>query len=127
MELAKRGDLTSLIEGLEEPAEEKEIRLKLTADNFRPDGEAVIACIKAARDSRKDWMANTDYEGVKVTIRLMGGEGFFLARLSLHDPVLPINFESDVPGGVAAMAKQLYDVVKGCKNVDLTPLAELAR
>lgn len=127
VELAKRGDLTSLIEGLEEPAEEKEIRLKLTADNFRPDGEAVIACIKAARDSREDWMANTDYEGVKVTIRLTGGEGFFLARLSLHDPVLPINFESDVPGGVAAMAKQLYDVVKGCKNVDLTPLAELAR
>ena len=127
VELAKRGDLTSLIEGLEEPAEEKEIRLKLTADNFRPDGEAVIACIKAARDSREDWMANTDYEGVKVTIRLTGGEGFFLARLSLHDPVLPINFESDVPGGVTTMAKQLYDVVKGCKNVDLTPLAELAR
>ena len=72
-------------------------------------------------------MANTDYEGVKVTIRLTGGEGFFLVRLSLHDPVLPINFESDVPGGVATMAKQLYDVVKGCKNVDLTPLAELAR
>ena len=50
-----------------------------------------------------------------------------MLRQSLHDPVLPINFESDVPGGVTAMAKQLYDVVKGCKNVDLTPLAELAR
>ena len=54
------------------------------------------------------------------------GEGvdnaWFLLRLSLHDPVLPLNAESDVPGGIKVMLKQLYDVIKDCEDVDLTPL-----
>mgnify|MGYP002546252588 CR=1 FL=1 len=54
------------------------------------------------------------------------GEGvdnaWFLLRLSLHDPVLPLNAESDVPGGIKVMLKQLYDVINDCEDVDLTPL-----
>lgn len=127
IELARRGDLTSLIEGLEEPAEEKEIRLHLTGEDFRADGEKLIARVRAAIDGREGWAPNTDYEGVKVTVRLPGGEGFFLVRQSLHDPVIPINFESDVPEGVHRMAAQLLEVLRGCPGVELAPLKQLAR
>ncbi|MEG0767142.1 MAG: hypothetical protein RR482_05445, partial [Clostridia bacterium] len=48
--------------------------------------------------------------------------GWFLLRLSLHDPVLPLNAESDVPGGVRKMLCQLYDVLRDCKGLDLAPL-----
>ena len=68
-----------------------------------------------------------DYEGVKATVQLDGGEGFILVRLSLHDPVVPINIESDVPGGVKTMAAQLLDVLTGAAGVDLSPLAAVAR
>ncbi len=127
VELARRGDLTSLIEGLEEPAEEKEIRLRLTNEDFRPDGERIIERVRQAIGQRADWSANADYEGVKATVRLPGGEGFILVRLSLHDPVAPVNIESDVAGGVKEMAAQLLDVLSGAAGVDLSPLAAAAR
>ena len=127
VELARRGDLTSLISGLEEPAEEKEIRLRLTNEDFRPDGERIIERVKAAIGQRADWSANVDYEGVKATVQLSGGEGFILVRLSLHDPVVPVNIESDVPGGVKVMASQLLSVLTDAAGVDLSPLAAAAQ
>lgn len=126
VELARRGDLTSLIADLEEPAEEKEIRLHLTNEDFRPDGEKIIEKVRAAIALRADWSANVDHEGVKATVAMEGGEGFILVRLSLHDPVVPINIESDIPGGVKAMASQLYAVLEGSEGVDLSPLATAA-
>lgn len=47
-------------------------------------------------------------------------------RLSVHDPVLPINFESDAPGGVKILAQQLLEQIQGAQGVDLAPLAALA-
>lgn len=127
IELSRRGDLTCLIADLEEPAEEREARLPLTNENFRPDGERVMERVRAAIAQREDWSPNEDYEGVKVTVRLPSGEGWILVRLSLHDPVMPVNFESDVPDGVKRMAAQLMDVLDGAPGVDLSPLAALVR
>ena len=83
--------------------------------------------MKAAIGQRADWSANVDYEGVKATVQLDGGEGFILVRLSLHDPVVPINIESDVPGGVKIMAAQLLTVLTGAAGVELAPLAAAAQ
>ena len=49
---------------------------------------------------------------------------WFLLRLSVHDPVLPLNVESDVPGGVKLMLKSLYEVLKNANGIDLTNLKE---
>ena len=48
--------------------------------------------------------------------------GWFLLRLSVHDPVLPLNVESDVPGGVSTMLKALYEVLKDASGIDLERL-----
>ena len=48
--------------------------------------------------------------------------GWFLLRLSVHDPVLPLNAESDVHGGVEDMLRKLLAVLDGTENIDLTPL-----
>ena len=45
--------------------------------------------------------------------------GWFLLRQSLHDPVMVLNFESEIPGGVDAMAK---DVVAWLKEKDFASL-----
>ena len=125
--LADGEDLEGKIADLEEPAEEAEVRLKIAAEDFRAAGEAVLQRVRAGIGQRPDWGANRDYEGVRATVRLPGGgEGLILVRLSVHDPVLPINFESDAPGGVKILAQQLLEQIQGAQGVDLAPLAALA-
>jgi len=125
--LADGEDLEGKIADLEEPVEEAEVRLKIAAEDFRAAGEAVLGRVRAGIGQRPDWGANRDYEGVRATVRLPGGgEGLILVRLSVHDPVLPVNFESDAPGGVKILAQQLLEQIQGAQGVDLAPLAALA-
>ena len=48
---------------------------------------------------------------------------WFMLRLSVHDPVMPVNAESDVPGGLKKILTELYAVLeKDNEELDLTPL-----
>ncbi|EXC48062.1 hypothetical protein L484_001565 [Morus notabilis] len=90
--------LTDLVDGLEEPAVAVELRLKIDQNNpdlkggsFREYGEAVLKLLENSIDSDpKLQKAPVNYEGVRVS----GFGGWFLLRLSLHDPVLPLNIEA---------------------------------
>ena len=48
--------------------------------------------------------------------------GFDGGMEAVHDPVLPLNVESDVPGGVKEMLTALYNVLKDCQGIDFTAL-----
>ena len=50
------------------------------------------------------------------------GDGWFLLRLSLHDPVIPLNIESDSVGGVRQITQELYAFLKMCDQLDLAPV-----
>ncbi|KAM5556019.1 hypothetical protein ABKV19_023762 [Rosa sericea] len=90
--------LTDLLEGLEEPGFSGELRLKinqshqdLKGGSFRDYGEAVLKHLGNYIESYpKLKKAPVNYEGVRVS----GFGGWFLLRLSLHDPVLPLNIEA---------------------------------
>lgn len=90
--------LTDMVDGLEEPAFSVELRLKidqnhedLRGGSFRTYGEAVLQNLEniISSDPRLQ-KAPVNYEGVRVS----GYGGWFLLRLSLHDPVLPLNIEA---------------------------------
>ncbi len=77
------------------------------------------------RTRRENWhIAPDNREGVRISFDLDGGmdNGWFLLRLSVHDPVLPLNVESDVPGGVQQMLGSLLKVLNDAEGIDLTPL-----
>ncbi|KAJ0103663.1 hypothetical protein Patl1_06092 [Pistacia atlantica] len=90
--------LTDLVEGLQEPGFALELRLKIDQNHpdlkggyFRDYGEAVLKHLENRIDSDpKLQKAPVNYEGVRVS----GFGGWFLLRLSLHDPVLPLNIEA---------------------------------
>ncbi|XP_061998853.1 uncharacterized protein LOC133716134 isoform X1 [Rosa rugosa] len=90
--------LTDLLEGLVEPGFSVELRLKinqshqdLKGGSFRDYGEAVLKHLGNYIESYpKLKKAPVNYEGVRVS----GFGGWFLLRLSLHDPVLPLNIEA---------------------------------
>jgi phosphomannomutase len=76
-----------------------------------------------------EWqLAPDNREGVRISFNLDGGvnNAWFLLRLSVHDPVMPLNAESDVPGGVQHMLSQLYALLKEAECLDLSPLKAAA-
>lgn len=126
MKLKQQGlTLGSLIADLKEPVESKEIRLNITAEDFREAGKTVIQKVLDYANAADTWhIAPDNREGVRISFDLDGGldNGWFLLRLSVHDPVLPLNVESDVTGGVKEMLTSLYNVMEGCEGIELTPL-----
>ena len=118
--------LSSLIDELHEPVESVEIRMALPEDDVRAAGQEVIEVVLSHTLDNPEWTLATDNrEGVRITFNLDGSvsNAWFLLRLSLHDPVMPLNAESDVPGGVRAMLSQLYHLLKDAElRLDLEPL-----
>ncbi len=100
-----------IIGSLEEPVESVELRLNITDKDFRRYGEGVIDTLEEFAKSRTGWtVADDNREGLRVFSK--DGKGWFLLRLSVHDPVMPLNIESDVSGGCKIMANELYEFLK---------------
>lgn len=117
---AQGKDITALLEGLESPAESKEVRLRIKAEDFRKYGEGVLEDFsKWAEYSRKLEIVEPNYEGVRVNYDLDGSKGWFLLRMSLHDPVMPLNIEAETPGGVDKAMAAICDFMKDYKEIEI--------
>lgn len=117
IELARGTDIEGIIKPLQLPKEELEIRLKINADDFRSVGERVIAELTAYATEKSDYTIVPDnYEGVRISTK----DGWFLLRLSVHDPVIPINFESNVSGGIKNTVAQLLPFLERFNELDLS-------
>ncbi len=105
--------LESMIADLAEPAESVEFRMNIQLDEFKPYGQQVIDELTEYAKSQVGWsLAPSNYEGVRVNLDKEHGDGWFLLRLSLHDPLLPLNIESNIPGGTKMIATELSEFIK---------------
>ena len=129
-QLRKEGKkLESVIEKLAEPVESKEIRIKITDKNFRACGERVIKDLFAYAKKEKSFIvAEDNHEGIRVSFNKADGDGWFLLRLSVHDPIMPLNIESDSKGGVDKIYKKLVPFLESCEGLEtyVKPKKELA-
>ena len=115
--------LESIIESLEEPAESLEFRMNIKLDDFKPYGLQVIEDLTAYAASQPGWsLAPSNYEGVRVNLDEEHGNGWFLLRLSLHDPLMPLNIESNTAGGAKKIAAELVKFIEGCDKLDSSSL-----
>ena len=48
-----------------------------------------------------------------------GYKGWFLLRMSLHDPVMPLNVESETPGGVEKAMAAIRGFMKDYKEIEI--------
>jgi phosphomannomutase len=115
--------LTDLIATLQEPEESQEFRLKVRVPDFKTYGTEVMDQLQDFVASQPDWQrVPNNYEGVRVSCSADGERGWFLLRLSLHDPVLPLNIESQVAGGVMAIARRLRAFLQPFPDLDISAL-----
>lgn len=109
--LKKEGkSISSLLEDLEDPLEAEEIRLKVDCDDFADYAEDVLTNLKKDVENGKFKGLSLElpnYEGVRVNVDKANGDGWFLLRKSLHDPVMPLNIESNMSGGVQKIYSKL--------------------
>ena len=55
------------------------------------------------------------------------GNGWFLLRLSLHDPLLPLNIESNSIGGAKKIAEELATFIENYDKLDAQKLLDFAK
>lgn len=117
--------ISDLIADLKDPVESVEFRLPIrTQKEF---GNKVIDELQAFcthREAEGIEIAPDNYEGIRVSFAPGHGDGWFLLRLSLHEPLMPLNIESDASGGVLTIARFLYDFLKQYQELDLSPIAD---
>ena len=115
--------LTDLIANLQEPIESEEFRIKMGVEDFKALGDRVINQLQEFAATQANWevIAN-NYEGVRVSCKSDDEDGWFLLRLSLHDPVMPLNIESNVQGGVTQIARRLISFFQAIDSLDISAL-----
>ncbi len=120
-QLSKEGKcIESITESLREPVEETEIRFKILEEDFRACGERIIADLTKYAESSEGWiLADDNREGVRVSFGENDGNGWFLLRLSVHDPIMPLNIESDSIGGVEIIKEKLFKFLKTTKGLKI--------
>lgn len=120
-QLRKEGkELDELTAALKEPVESKEVRFKILEHDFRACGEKIINDLTAYAMAQKGWnVANDNREGIRVSFDKDNGDGWFLLRLSVHDPIMPLNIESDSVGGVDIIYNKLNEFLKTTSGLEL--------
>lgn len=120
--------LESLIATLEEPAESLEFRMNIIPEDFKVYGQSVIDALTEYAKTKEGWsLAPSNYEGVRVNLDETHGNGWFLLRLSLHDPLLPLNIESNSIGGAKMIAKELAVFIKNYDQLDAAKFLDYAK
>ena len=117
-------ELRDLIAELEMPADAFEVRAKFVSGcDFKALGKTLLQDFENyAKNLPYAEVVKNNYEGCRVALNKKFGDGWILVRMSLHDPVLPINVESNTPHGCLNSLKLLYRFLKKIPFLDVAPL-----
>ncbi len=123
-QMGKEGKtLDSLIANLKDPKEEAELRFKIKCEDFRSYGNSVIESLeKYALETDGMRIADDNREGIRIYFDADDEKGWLLLRLSVHDPIMPLNIESDTVGGVRKIAEKFKTFLSGCDKLDIQPI-----
>ena len=115
-------ELASYIEALPDAYEEREYRMKISGEDFAAYGKMVLESFeKRAREAGYEVSPNS-YEGVRLSFRQGEIKGWLLLRLSLHDPLMPLNMEGTQKGDCDGMVEVVKKLLKGFDRLDLSVL-----
>lgn len=125
---ADNRQLSDLISDLQQPLETQEVRFKIKLADYRPYGEQVIADLGAFVTATADFDTDTDNEeGLRVNLTGDYGQGWFLLRMSLHEPLLVLQVENDVLGKNQLLFEKLATFFDHYQPLDKSALASLLK
>ncbi|MDP4153120.1 MAG: phosphomannomutase/phosphoglucomutase [Bacillota bacterium] len=118
--LSKEGKkLSDLIVSLKEAKISKTFRLPIKAEDFKAYGEKILKDFSDYVDNIPELTPEThNFEGVRVNC--FGG--WFLLRMSLHDPIMPLDLEADSEEEAYKMIKIFSGFLETYKFLDITSI-----
>lgn len=123
IEMGKGVNLLELVESLKVPAETAEIRFSVVKENVAEVFDTVLSHLEKKAKEVEGWSLEAEnFEGVRINCDKEHGDGWILLRKSLHEPIMPLNIESDSEGGVEKMKTALREVLKETEGLDLSVL-----
>jgi phosphomannomutase len=114
--------LFSLIDSLAEPTESIEVRMNLSCADCQAYGNGLLRDLTEYAKTQQWDVAKENHEGLRVSFGKDDGDGWFLLRMSLHDPLMPLNIESNSVGGVHTIAQKLYAFLVAYDKLDTAKL-----
>jgi phosphomannomutase len=116
-------NLSELIKELPVPVESEEFRILIKEADFAAFGNNVLNEAAKFAQTVSGWKIEPiNYEGLRVKCLNENEQGWFLLRMSLHDPVIPLNIESNIEGGVKVIAEKLKLFLKDFQQIDIKAL-----
>ena len=115
--------LDDLIADLKQPVEVLEVRLPLQTDESRRIGAQIIEDFSDYVASTTGWQVDPENEeGIRISLSAPYGSGWFLLRMSLHEPLLVLQIENDETGHLSTIRQKLAHFFHDYPQVELTPL-----
>ena len=112
--------LSDLIADLKQPKIAVGHRLSLSLEDFKEGGMTILNELeKAVKENSSMSLEMPNYEGVRVNT----DGGWFLLRLSLHDPLMPLDIQCDTEDSLASIYGFLKDFLSKFDYIDISQLA----
>ncbi|OOM53234.1 phosphomannomutase/phosphoglucomutase [Clostridium beijerinckii] len=113
-------EISNLIENLKYPKESMDMRINIKREDFKSYGEIIIEGLKKYADHVNGWAIEPkNYEGIKINCDKENGDGWLLLRLSLHEPVLPLNIESNSENSINIILERLMPFLRKYEDLNL--------
>lgn len=122
--------ISTMISSLAEPEDACEVRMKIHSEDFGDVGDRILADLKDAigADSAVSsdsavlakvfTLVEPNYEGVRANYNDGEVSGWFLLRKSLHDPIMPLNIETNQKDGCKVIAAALKDFLSAYPEIE---------
>ena len=126
-ELNQKGQkVGDLIKELKQPAEAQEVRFTILDEQYQEYGHQVIGNLEefVARTLGFDREPDNT-EGIRVNVSEGFGSGWFLLRMSLHEPLLVLQVENDHEGSNHKVFQQLAKFFEKYDKLNLEKLEKI--
>lgn len=111
--------LSDLISNLKQPVETEEVRFKIEGEDVALIGANVLEDFRDfIRETPDLTIEPQNFEGVRVNTTGVFGKGWFILRLSLHEPLLVLTMENDELGAIARLREVLKTFFNGQSDLD---------
>lgn len=119
-------NIGDLIKNLKQPAEAQEVRFLIKEDDDQAYGQKVIQEMETFIHETPGFEVEpANDEGVRANVSGDYGSGWFLLRMSLHEPLLVLQVENDQEGANYTVFKKLQEFFQRFDRLELDKLNQV--